>query len=145
MRVVLQRVKEARVEVDGKTVGEIKKGLVILIGAKKGDQEKDAQYLAEKIVNLRIFEDQQGKMNLSALDTQAEILAISQFTLYGDTQKGRRPGFDEALEPDSADKLYNKFVELLKNYGLKIQTGIFGSKMLVKIFNDGPVTFILES
>ncbi len=145
MKVVLQRARKASVEVDGQIVGEIERGLVILIGAKKGDQKKDAQYLAEKIVNLRIFEDQQGKMNLSALETNAEILAVSQFTLYGDTKKGRRPGFDEALEPETAEELYNRFVELLKGYGLKIQTGVFGAKMLVKILNDGPVTFILES
>jgi D-tyrosyl-tRNA(Tyr) deacylase len=145
LKVVLQRVQKASVEVDGQIVGEIERGLVVLVGAKKGDQEKDAQYLADKIANLRIFEDQQGKMNLSALDTKAEILAVSQFTLYGDTKKGRRPGFDEALEPEAAEKLYHRFVELLKGYGLKIQTGIFGAKMLVKILNDGPVTFILES
>lgn len=145
MKVVLQRVKKAAVEVDGKKVGEIEQGLVLLIGAKRGDQEKDAKYLAEKTVNLRIFEDQNGKMNLSALDAKAEILVVSQFTLYADTEKGRRPSFIEALEPEPAEKLYLKFVDLLKAYGLKVQTGIFGAKMLVKIFNDGPVTFILES
>ena len=145
MKVVLQRVKNAAVEVDGKKVGEIELGLVLLIGAKKGDQEKDAQHLAEKIVNLRIFEDQNGKMNLSALDTKAEVLAVSQFTLYADTEKGRRPSFIEALEPEPAERLYLKLVDLLKTYGLRVQTGIFGAKMLVKILNDGPVTLILES
>ena len=145
MKVVLQRVKNAAVEVDGKKVGEIELGLVLLIGAKKGDQEKDARYLAEKIVNLRIFEDQNGKMNRSALDTKAEILAVSQFTLYADTEKGRRPSFIEALEPEPAERLYLKLVDLLKTYGLRVQTGIFGAKMLVKILNDGPVTLILES
>ena len=145
MKVVLQRVKNAAVEVDGKKVGEIELGLLLLIGAKKGDQEKDARYLAEKIVNLRIFEDQNRKMNLSALDTKAEILAVSQFTLYADTEKGRRPSFIEALEPEPAERLYLKLVDLLKTYGLRVQTGIFGAKMLVKILNDGPVTLILES
>ena len=145
MKVVLQRVRQASVLVDGEAVAEIGRGLLLLVGARKNDQEKDAHYLAEKIVNLRIFEDEKGKMNLSALETKAEILAVSQFTLYGDTNKGRRPGFDEALEPESAKELYYKFVELLKGYGLKIQTGLFGAKMLVKIFNDGPATFILES
>lgn len=145
MKVVLQRVKNAAVEVDGKKVGEIELGLLLLIGAKKGDQEKDARYLAEKIVNLRIFEDQNGKMNRSALDTKAEILAVSQFTLYADTEKGRRPSFIEALEPEPAERLYLKLVDLLKTYGLRVQTGIFGAKMLVKILNDGPVTLILES
>ncbi|OGC77762.1 MAG: D-tyrosyl-tRNA(Tyr) deacylase [candidate division Zixibacteria bacterium RBG_16_50_21] len=145
MKIVLQRVKQAAVLIEGKSVGEIGPGLLLLIGAKKNDHEKDAQYLAERIVNLRIFEDEHGKMNLSALETKAEILAVSQFTLYGDTNKGRRPGFDQALEPGSAKELYHKFVELLKGYGLKIQTGVFGAKMLVQIFNDGPVTFILES
>ena len=145
MKVVLQRVKNAAVEVDGKKVGEIELGLLLLIGAKKGDQEKDARYLAEKIVNLRIFEDQNGKMNRSALDTKAEILAVSQFTLYADTEKGRRPSFIEALEPEPAERLYLKLVDLLKTYGLRVKTGIFGAKMLVKILNDGPVTLILES
>jgi len=145
LKVVLQRVKNAAVEVDGKKVGEIELGLLLLIGAKKGDQEKDARYLAEKIVNLRIFEDQNGKMNRSALDTKAEILAVSQFTLYADTEKGRRPSFIEALEPEPAERLYLKLVDLLKTYGLRVQTGIFGAKMLVKILNDGPVTLILES
>ena len=145
MKVVLQRVKNAAVEVDGKKVGEIELGLLLLIGAKKGDQEKDARYLAEKIVNLRIFEDQNGKMNRSALDTKAEILAVSQFTLYADTEKGRRPSFIEALEPEPAERLYLKLVDLLKTYGLRVQTGIFGANMLVKILNDGPVTLILES
>ena len=145
MRVVLQRVREALVEVECKTVGKIDKGLVLLIGATTGDSGKEIGYLADKCVNLRIFEDAQGKMNLSALEIGAEVLVISQFTLYGDTRKGRRPSFTEALEPVEAEKLYMKFVDYLKEKGLKVEHGVFGAKMLVKIFNDGPATFILDS
>ncbi|MCJ7497969.1 MAG: D-aminoacyl-tRNA deacylase [candidate division Zixibacteria bacterium] len=145
MRVVLQRVREALVEVECKTVGKIDKGLVLLIGTTTGDSEKEVGYLAEKCVSLRIFEDAQGKMNLSALEVEAEVLVISQFTLYGDTRKGRRPSFTEALEPVEAEKLYMKFVDYLKEKGLKVEHGVFGAKMLVKIFNDGPATFILDS
>lgn len=145
MRVVLQRVREASVEVEAKIVGIINKGLVLLVGATSGDGEKEADYLADKCVNLRIFEDVQGKMNLSALETKAEILVISQFTLYGDTRKGRRPSFTEALEPTEAEKLYLRFIGCLKQKGLKVEQGKFGAKMLVRIFNDGPVTFILDS
>jgi len=145
LRVVLQRVREASVEVEGKTVGKINRGLVLLVGATIGDSEKEASYLVEKCVNLRIFEDAQGKMNLSALEVRAEVLVISQFTLYGDTRKGRRPSFTEALEPEQAEKLYLKFIDYLKKKGLKVEQGIFGAKMLVKIFNSGPVTFILDS
>jgi D-tyrosyl-tRNA(Tyr) deacylase len=142
---VLQRVREASVEVEGKIVGTINKGLVLLLGATFGDGEKEADYLADKCVNLRIFEDAQGKMNLSALETGAEILVISQFTLYGDTRKGRRPSFTEALESVEAEKLYLKFIGCLKEKGLKVEQGKFGAKMLVKIFNDGPVTIVLDS
>ena len=145
MRVVLQRVREASVEVEGKIVGKIDKGLVLLIGAATGDGEKEVGYLADKCMNLRIFEDAQGKMNLSALEVGAEVLVISQFTLYGDTRKGRRPSFTEALKPEEAEKLYLKFIDYLKEKGLKVEHGVFGAKMLVKIFNDGPVTFILDS
>lgn len=145
MRVVLQRVKEAKVTVEGKVVGQIQRGLVLLVGAKIGDTEEDLRYLADKCVNLRIFEDQQQKMNLSALDVKAEVLVVSQFTLYGDTRKGRRPSFTDALEPQQAERLYRKFIDQIKAIGLKTESGVFGAKMLVEISNWGPVTFILES
>lgn len=145
MIAVLQRVNEAKVEVEGKVVGQIGKGLVLLLGAKMGDTDEDVRYLADKCVNLRIFEDEEGKMNLSVLEIQGEILVISQFTLYGDTSKGRRPSFTGALEPNEAEKLYLKFVDFIREKGLKVEKGIFGAKMLVKIYNWGPVTFILES
>lgn len=145
MKVVLQRVREGEVEVEGEMVGKTGKGLVLLVGATAGDSEKEVSYLADKCANLRIFEDAQGKMNLSALEVGAEVLVISQFTLYGDTRKGRRPSFTEALEPEKAEKLYLKFIDYLKEKGLKVEQGIFGAKMLVKIFNQGPVTFILDS
>ena len=145
MRVVLQRVKEAKVTVEGKMVGQIQKGLVLLLGAKTGDTEEDVGYLVEKCVNLRIFEDQEQKMNLSALDVKAEVLVISQFTLYGNTSKGRRPSFTDSLEPQEAERLYNEFIDRIEAAGLKTESGVFGAKMLVEIHNWGPVTFILES
>ena len=145
MRVILQRVKEAKVTVEDKVVGQIQKGIVLLVGAKIGDTEEDAKYLADKCVNLRIFEDQDQKMNLSAKDVGAEVLVVSQFTLYADTKKGRRPSFTNALEPALAEKLYLKFIDEIKASGLKTECGIFGAKMLVEIFNWGPVTFILDS
>ncbi len=145
MRAVLQRVKQASVEVEDKVIGSIGEGIVLLLGAKKGDQKEDVSYLVEKCLNLRIFEDDNGKMNLSALDVKAEILVVSQFTLYADTSKGRRPSFTETLNPEEAEKLYLKFIELTKEKELKVESGIFGAKMLVKIFNWGPITFILDS
>jgi D-tyrosyl-tRNA(Tyr) deacylase len=145
LRVVLQRVKEAKVTVEGQVVGEIQKGLVLLVGAKTGDTEEDVAYLVDKCVNLRIFKDHEQKMNLSALDVRAEVLVVSQFTLYGDTSKGRRPSFTGALEPKEAEKLYRKFIEKMEAAGLRTQSGVFGAKMLVDIANWGPVTFILES
>jgi D-tyrosyl-tRNA(Tyr) deacylase len=145
LKVVLQRVREGSVEVEGKIVGQIGKGMVLLVGATVGDGEKEVVYLADKCANLRIFEDAQGKMNLSVLEVGGEILVISQFTLYGDTKKGRRPSFTEAMEPKEAEKLYLMFIDYLKEKGLRVEQGIFGAKMLVKIFNDGPVTFILDS
>jgi D-tyrosyl-tRNA(Tyr) deacylase len=145
LRVVLQRVSEGSVEVEGKIVGQISKGLVLLVGATAGDSEKEVVYLADKCADLRIFEDQTGKMNLSVLEVGGEVLVISQFTLYGDTRKGRRPSFTEAMEPVQAEKLYQKFIDCLKEKGLKVEQGVFGAKMLVRIFNYGPVTFILDS
>ncbi len=145
MRVVLQRVNEAKVMVEGKVVGQIQKGLVLLVGAKTGDGEKDVEYLVDKCLNLRIFEDSEQKMNLSCLEVGGEALVVSQFTLYGDTRKGRRPSFTEALEPKEAERLYLLFIEKIKALGIKTQSGIFGAKMMVDISNWGPVTFILES
>ena len=145
MRAVVQRVRKGSVEIEEKEIGKIEKGLVILLGVGQSDVEKDAEYLAEKIVNLRIFEDKEGKMNLSVKDINGQILVISQFTLYGDCKKGRRPSFISAALPDKAVKLYDYFVKSIKNYGLKIETGEFQAMMLVKIYNDGPVTILLDS
>ena len=145
MRAVVQRVKSGSVEIEKKEVGKIEDGLVVLLGVGQKDIEKDAKYLAEKIVNLRIFEDKKGKMNLSVKDIDGQILVISQFTLYGDCKKGRRPSFIFAAFPDKAVKLYDYFVKFIKNYGLKVETGQFQARMLVKIFNNGPVTILLDS
>jgi D-tyrosyl-tRNA(Tyr) deacylase len=145
MKAVIQRVKKGSVEIKEKEIGKIGKGLVILLGVGQNDIEKDAEYLAEKIVNLRIFEDKEEKMNLSVRDINGQILVISQFTLYGDCKKGRRPSFISAALPNKAVKLYDYFIKYIKNYGLKIETGKFQAMMLVKIFNDGPVTILLDS
>lgn len=145
MRAVVQRVKKGSVEIGEKEIGKVEKGLVILLGVGQKDVEKDAEYLAEKIVNLRIFGDKEGKMNLSVKDINGQILVISQFTLYGDCKKGRRPSFISAAPPDKAVKLYDYFVKYIKNYCLKVETGQFQAMMLIKIFNDGPVTILLDS
>ena len=145
MRAVLQRVTEARVDVDHKTVGAIGKGLLILLGVAKADTQADADWLLEKIVNLRIFEDEVGKMNLSALDTKGGLLVVSQFTLYGDTRKGRRPGFDQAARPEEARPLYEYFLERARSTGLQTAAGIFQAEMAVHLCNDGPVTLICDS
>lgn len=145
MRVVVQRSKEAEVSVEGEIKGKITHGLVLLVGITHEDGEKDAQYIADKIANLRIFEDEEGKMNHSLLDRQGEILSISQFTLYGDTKKGRRPNFMNAAKPEAAEPVYNKLNELLKQKGIVVETGIFGAMMDVSLTNDGPVTLIVES
>jgi D-tyrosyl-tRNA(Tyr) deacylase len=145
MRAVVQRVKKGSVEIEEKEIGKIEEGLVVLLGVGQKDVEKNAEYLVEKIVNLRIFEDKEGKMNLSVKDINGQILVISQFTLYGDCKKGRRPSFISAALPDKAEKLYDYFVKCIKNHGFKIETGEFQAMMLVKIFNDGPVTILLDS
>lgn len=145
MRVVVQRSKNASVTVGGKTVGSIEKGFVLLVGVTHEDSEEDAAFLADKIANLRVFEDENGKMNLSLLDQEGEILSVSQFTLYGDCRKGRRPNFMEAAKPDHAIKIYEAFNRFLEEKGLRVETGEFGAMMDVKLTNDGPVTLILES
>lgn len=144
MRAVVQRVSEASVEVQGKTVGRIGPGLVVLLGVGEGDTEAQARWMAEKTANLRIFGDEAGKFNLSALDVGGQILVVSQFTLYGDARKGRRPSFTEAARPEVAEPLCDRFAQFLRETGLHVETGVFGAMMRVKIFNDGPVTIILE-
>ena len=145
MKALLQRVAKSSVTVEGKVVGRIAQGLVVLLGVADGDCEKDAEYLADKIVNLRIFSDEQSKFNLSTLNVNGELLIISQFTLLADTRKGRRPGFSAAAPPEKAETLYNYFVKRLKQTGLKVETGEFGAHMMVEIANDGPVTIMLDS
>ena len=145
MKVLLQRVTEASVTVAGEVVGRIGRGLVVLLGVASGDTEKDAQYLTQKTVNLRIFSDEAGKFNLSALDINSELLVISQFTLLADASKGRRPSFVEAAPPAQAEELFNYFVEQAHAQGLKVETGQFQQHMQVEIHNDGPVTILLDS
>ena len=145
MRAVVQRVSEAGVTVDGEEVGAIGQGFLILLGVGKGDTSKDAEYLANKIVGLRVFEDEGGKMNLSLADVGGQALIVSQFTLWGDCRKGRRPSFTEAAAPDIAEKLYLEFVEKVASQGIVTATGRFAAMMKVHLVNDGPVTLILES
>ncbi len=145
MRIVLQRVKEARVDVEGVTVGRIGRGVLVFLAVANGDTQQEADHLADKIVHLRIFDDNDGKMNLSAGDVQAEFLVVSQFTLYGDCRKGRRPSFDAAAAPGKGEELYNYFVERLKQSGATVATGRFRAMMDVALVNDGPVTFILDA
>ncbi len=144
MKIVLQRVKQAAVEVEQKIVGEIGQGVCLFIGVEKGDTQQEAHSLANKIIELRIFPDDKQKMNLSLLDIQGEVLAISQFTLAGSVKKGRRPSFDNAEEPERAEKLFWYFMDLIRQRGVKVETGVFGALMKVSLVNDGPVTFILE-
>lgn len=145
MRIVLQRVSEASVSVERKTVGRIAAGMLVLLGVGKSDEEADADRLVEKISELRIFEDSQGKMNLSALDVKAEFLIVSQFTLYGDCRKGRRPSFDAAADPVKGEALYEFFVDKLRKKNFKVETGRFRAMMDVSLVNDGPVTFVIDS
>jgi D-tyrosyl-tRNA(Tyr) deacylase len=145
MRVVLQRAKRAEVRVSGDVVGKIDRGLMLLVGVTHEDTPEDAAYVAEKVANLRIFEDEQDKMNLSLLDVKGQILSVSQFTLYGDCRKGRRPNFMDAARPDHAETIYEAFNEELRGKGVTVETGRFGAMMDVDFVNDGPVTLIVES
>jgi D-tyrosyl-tRNA(Tyr) deacylase len=145
MRAVVQRVSEASVSVAGRVVGSAGRGLLVLLGVRRGDTEKDADYLAERIVNLRIFPDSAGQMNLSAKDVGGDILAVSQFTLYGDCRRGRRPGYSEAAGPELAEPLYRYFVAKARESGLRVEEGVFRAMMDVRLVNQGPVTLLLDS
>ena len=145
MRAVIQRVSRAQVRVEGKAIGEIGAGLLVLLGVRKGDTAAEGASLLDKIVHLRIFEDEQGKMNLSLLDCGGELMIISQFTLYADCRKGRRPSFTDASPPDDAQKLYDYFVSAARTRGIKVATGVFQAVMEVELVNFGPVTILLDS
>ncbi len=144
MRIVLQRVKEASVLIEGKTISRIGRKVCLLVGVERGDKAEAVEYLAKKVVELRIFPDKEGKMNLSLLDISGEVLAVSQFTLAASVKKGRRPGFDRAEKPEKAEELFKVLVDELEKKGLPVKTGRFGRIMEVRLINDGPVTFILE-
>ena len=144
MKIVLQRVAQASVRIGGEDIATISRGLLVLFGAEKNDDETKVIFLAEKILNLRIFSDKRGKMNLSCLDISGEVLVVSQFTLAGDCSKGRRPGFDNAAPPNEARILYQNFIHQISKSGLNVNTGEFGADMQVELVNDGPVTFTLE-
>jgi len=145
MRAVVQRVKKAEVRVEGRSVGAVGRGMVVLLGIGKEDAPSDAQALAEKILNLRIFDDSEGRMNLSLLETNGELLCVSQFTLYGDCRKGRRPSYDRAARPEAACDLYEAFVAAARAGGVSVETGQFQAMMEVELVNDGPVTLLLDS
>jgi len=145
VRAVVQRVSEASVRVNGELLRRIGPGLVVLLGVGQGDAETDGDHLADKVVNLRIFSDDAGRMNRSVLDTGGEILVVSQFTLYGDARKGRRPGFTEAASPEEAERLYQLFVLRVRQSGLRVETGVFRAMMDVALVNQGPVTILLDS
>ena len=145
MRAVVQRVARAAVRVEDQVVGQIGAGLLVLLGVGQGDQESDADYLAEKILNLRIFADAAGQMNRSVLDTRGDLLAVSQFTLYADTRRGRRPGYSAAAPPEEANRLYRHFVGRLRESGLRVEEGVFRATMDVSLVNQGPVTILLDS
>lgn len=144
MKVLIQRVKRAGVDIDGKPFSSIEKGILALVGIEKGDTKEQVEKLAKKVVNLRIFSDDNDKMNLSLIDTKGEMLIVSQFTLCGDCKKGTRPSFDKSAPPDIANELYEYFVSQVQTYGIKTGTGVFGAMMEVSLINDGPVTFMLE-
>jgi D-tyrosyl-tRNA(Tyr) deacylase len=145
MRAIVQRVTQSRVEVDGAVVGEIGPGLLVLLGVAKPDKAADAEYLADKILNLRIFADEAGKMNRSLLEANGALMVVSQFTLYGDCRKGRRPSFDAAAPPEQARSLYEHFVAAARRAGVQVETGVFQAVMAVSLVNDGPVTLLVES
>ena len=145
MRAVVQRVSSSKVTVDGEVTGEINKGLLVLLGVTHEDTSKDVDYIIDKVLNLRIFEDENEKMNLSLKDVGGELLVVSQFTLYGDCRKGRRPSFSSAARPEVATKLYEEFIEKARKEGIVTKTGQFGANMMVDLTNDGPVTILLES
>ena len=145
MRAVVQRVKEARVEIEDNVVGEISKGLLVFLGVGEKDTEKECEYMANKIINLRIFPDADDLMNLSILDIKGDVLVVSQFTLWGDCRKGRRPSFIEAARPEKANMLYEHFISIIKGMGIKVATGKFQEMMDVHLINDGPVTILVDS
>jgi D-tyrosyl-tRNA(Tyr) deacylase len=145
MRVVIQRVAKASVEVDGRVISQIGKGLLVYLSVGRGDADADSEFMADKLINLRIFSDELGKMNRSIQDAKGEILLVSNFTLHGDCRKGRRPGFDGACEPMIAERLYEKTVQLIAEKGIKVSKGVFGAYMQVSSVNDGPVTVLLDS
>lgn len=145
MRAVVQRVSRAHVEVDGAIIGQISSGVMVLLGVGQNDRESDARYLAEKIAGLRIFEDHEGKMNRSLSDEQGGCLVVSQFTLYGDCRKGRRPGFTDAAPPEQAERLYEYFADQVRGLGIEVATGKFRAQMRVELVNEGPVTLLLDS
>lgn len=145
MRAVIQRVRRAHVSVDGRVVAEIGAGMVVLLGIGKGDSDETANYLAEKTANLRIFDDAEGKMNISLAGSGGAALVVSQFTLYGDVRRGRRPGFERAAPPEEANRIYEKYAARLRSFGIRVETGIFQTHMLVELENDGPVTILMDS
>ena len=145
MRAILQRVLNASVKVDGKTIGEIDKGLLVFLGVGEGDTEKDLKYIADKCIGLRIFSDEEDKMNLALTDVGGQMLVISQFTLYGDCRKGRRPSFASSMEPVKAKEMYESFIKYIEQSGIKTEHGEFGADMKVELINDGPVTLMLDS
>ena len=145
MRAILQRVRQAEVRVEGETTGRIDNGLLVFLGVGEGDDDSDMEYLIDKIVHLRIFADDDGKMNRSLLDVNGQMLIVSQFTLYADTSRGRRPSFVKAMDPGPAEEMYEQFVERVADLGVEVETGVFGKMMDVELINDGPVTITLDS
>jgi len=146
MRAVVQRVKRAEVRVNGSVTGRIEKGILVFLGVGEEDEDRDLEYMAEKVANLRIFEDEEGKMNLSVLDVNGQALVVSQFTLYGDCRKGRRPSYSTAARPEKARSMYEDFMDILRReYGLHVEAGIFQAEMEVDLINDGPVTLLIDS